>query len=397
MDTRDTGLLTLSAAALALGTPQNNKFGIGVYGAGSGAGSVSLAEQLPWALNLSGHGGRVLLFEAMGFSQNGNASSCRDGCVPSVQFRAAIRQAYAMGLRPVVRLGQFPRTLRDFSDDAERKVYTSLARAYRTFAEALPLPPDGSPLEVIVHNELNIYSEWECSGDGHLSTNDTAAEVAGCLRDTLAALRPLPRLLLSPAPTAYTSPATYPCLLNKTGKLSPVDFSTPTDIAFMQQMLRAVPNLYAHADFFNSHSYPFHGQPFSTPLGRAGAVHYRTQLNATGGYPSLPVLISETGWRMPDEAEKAASVVAALQEEWLPDARVAGVMPFLLTSDNLAYVEKFFVEWAWVSWGGGASKPSATQQFNATRALRCRLGVGGVCHGQEVSRGWARVEGHWGG
>ena len=100
---------------------------------------------------------------------------------------------------------------------------------------------------------------------------------------------------------------------------------------------------------------------------------------------------------MPDEAEKAASVVAALQEEWLPDARVAGVMPFLLTSDNLAYVEKFFVEWAWVSWGGGASKPSATQQFNATRALRCRLGVGGVCHGQEVSRGWARVEGHWGG
>jgi hypothetical protein len=228
-----------------------------------------------------------------------------------------------------------------------------------------------------VHNELNAYSEWECSGDGHLSTNDTAAEVAGCLQDTLAALRPLPRLLLSPAPTAYTNPATYPCLGNKTGKLGPVDFSIPTDIAFMERMLRAAPDLYAHVDFFNSHSYPFQDQPFSTPLGRAGAVHYRAQLNATGR-PSLPVLITETGWRMHDAEEKAASMLGALQDEWLPDSRVAGVMPFLLTSDNLEYVEKFWVLWDSPTGGVGA-RPSATQQYNATRRLRCRLNMGGWC------------------
>ena len=47
------------------------------------------------------------------------------------------------------------------------QVYTSLARAYRTYAAALPLPPDGSPLEVIVHNELNTPGEcgWAAVGD----------------------------------------------------------------------------------------------------------------------------------------------------------------------------------------------------------------------------------------
>ena len=60
-------------------------------------------------------------------------------------------------------------------------------------------------------------------------------------------------------------------------------------------------------------------------------MHYRAQLSATGR-PSLPVLISETGWRTHDDAENAASTVAALRDEWLPDPRVASVIPFLLTS-----------------------------------------------------------------
>eukprot|EP00756_Hemistasia_phaeocysticola_P002892 Hpha_TRINITY_DN11950_c0_g2::TRINITY_DN11950_c0_g2_i1::g.20469::m.20469 len=365
-------LVCCSAAAEPLrGFGTDNKFGIGVYGSGSGAGAVPLAEQFPWALNLTGHGGRVLLYAAMTFSQNGNASSCVV-CLPPPEYVAVIQQAYAMGLRPVVRLGQWPRTIRDFSDDTEHLVYTSLARAYRTFAAGLPLPPDGSSLEVIVHNELNGNSEWECSGEGYASTNQTAAEVAGCLRDTLAALRPLPRLLLSPAATAYTSPAKYPCNQNKNGTHTPVDYSKPTDIAFMKQMLRAVPDLYAHADFFNSHSYPFHAQPFSTPLGRAGSVHYRTQVNATGR-PSLPVLITETGWSLANETEKAVSIVAAFQQEWLPDPQVVGVLPFLLASDTTT-----FAKWLWVLWNS-TTAPSPSQQYNATRALRCRLGVGGMC------------------
>ena len=91
-----------------------------------------------------------------------------------------------------------------------------------------------------------------------------------CLRDILAALRPLPRLRLSPAPTAYTAPPSCSCA----GSSNPApDWRVPTDIAFMRAMLAAAPDLYAQADFFNSHSYPFHGAPFSEPLGRAGTRH----------------------------------------------------------------------------------------------------------------------------
>ena len=181
----------------------DNKFGIGVYG--GGFVGLKVAPQLPWALNLTGRAGRVLLYVGMSFTENGNVSSCAAGCVPSSEDVAAVKQAYAMGLRPVVRLGQWPRTIRDFSDDADHLVYTSLARAYRTFAAALPLPPDGTRLDIQVLNELNTDVEWKCSGGGRISTNDTAAEVAGCLRALLVTLRPLPQLRLSAAPTAYVA------------------------------------------------------------------------------------------------------------------------------------------------------------------------------------------------
>ena len=105
--------------------------------------------------------------------------------------------------------------------------------------------------------------EWKCSGEGRISTNDTAAEVAGCVRDILVALRPLPRLLLSVFPTAYTGPATYPCVANVNGTHDHVNFTKATDIAFMAKMLHAVPDLYTHADFFNSH--PYHTR-FTTSL-----------------------------------------------------------------------------------------------------------------------------------
>jgi hypothetical protein len=157
-----------------------------------------------------------------------------------------------------------------------------------------------------------------------------------------------------------------------------VDFTKPTDIAFMQRMLRAVPDLYEHVDFFNSHPYPFAHLPFSSPLGRAGVTHYRTQLNATGR-PTLSVLISETGWRGSNQSEMAVSVVAAFRKEWLPDARVESVMPFLLSAGS----ESTFALGGqlWVVWPNTTgSTPTPALQYNATRALRCSLGVGGACH-----------------
>eukprot|EP01043_Picozoa_sp_COSAG02_P023014 COSAG02_NODE_1215_length_13852_cov_10.082600_8_plen_398_part_00 len=343
-----------------------NKFGMGVYG------TVPLVEQLPWALNLAGNGGRVLLYMTLSFSENGNVRSCGE-CTPSAEEVAALHQAYALGLRPVVRIGQLPRTIRDFSDDAEHLVYTSLAEAYRTFAAALPLPTDGNMLEVILQNEPQAHDEWMCSGSGYLTLNTTAGEVAGCVRDTMAALRTLPRLLLSPPPVTRVAPMSYPCIGNPSGKLTGYQLGTD----FIRAMLRAVPGLYAHAGFFNAHPYPIHNEPFQTPKGRAGVISYRAQLNATGN-PSLPVLITECGWSGDNETEKATSFVAALQEEWLPDPRVVGVMPFLLTGGGGQFTQRGW-DWVMVPPRGSAGQPFATQQYNATRALRCIVGVGGHC------------------
>ena len=369
-------------------TTAANKFGMGVYSAAAGVPGPGLAAQLPVARALAGQGGAVLLYAGLHFAANGNASSCTGGCVPSAADTAAIELAYKLGLRPVVRLSQWPRTIRDFADDAAaaaaagpaaaeapRRAFTALARAYATFAAALPLPPDGAaPLNVVVLNEPNGCGEWECSAPAvRLLANETIApEVGACLRDILGALRALPRLRLSAAPTAYTAPASCGC---DGSPNPPVDFRAATDLSFVASMLAAVPDVYAHADFFNSHSYPFAGAPFSTALGRAGATHYRAQLNASGR-PALPVMLTETGWEGHNESEKAASIVAAFEQEWLPDARVEAVMPFLLTAANgssFADRGRPFVQWEI----GGA--PSFLPPFNATRQLRCRLGVGGAC------------------
>lgn len=367
-------LMCFSSAAgslqASIDTDGGNKFGMGVYG-----NEVPWAEQLPWVLNLTGHGGRVLLFMTLSFSENGNATSCGQ-CTPSAVDIAALHQAYAMGLRPVVRLGQTPRTIRDFSDDAAHLVYTSLAEAYHTYAAALPLPPDGSSLEVVIQNEPQASDEWVCSGSGYVTLHTTAAEVAGCVRDIMAALRTLPRLLISPPPVTRVAPMVYPCNGNSSGKVSGYQMGYD----FVRDMVRAVPGLYTNADFFNAHPYPINNEPFSTPNGREGAVSYRAQLNATGN-PSLPVLITECGWSGDNETEKATSFVSALQEEWLPDARVVSVMPFLLTGGGGKWTQ---IGWDWVTVqaaadGSSAALASATLQYNATRALRCRLGVGGNC------------------
>lgn len=345
-------------------THGENKFGIGVYG------KVPWQEQLQWAQNLTGRGGRVLLFMTLSFSENGNSSSC-GACVPSAEDVAALRQTYALGLRPVVRLGQYPRTIRDFSDDAGHLVYRSLAEAYRTFAAALPLPPDGSSLEVVIQNEPQAKDEWVCSGGGYVTLHTTAAEVASCVRDTIAALRTLPRLLLSPPPVTRVAPMRYPCNGNPSGKVSGYQMGDD----FIRAMMRTVPRLYANVDFFNAHPYPIHNKPFSDPDGHEGVISYRAQLNATGN-PSLPVIITECGWSGDNETEKASSFVAALREEWLPDASVVAIIPFLLDGGGGQFTQR---GWDWVTSLPDGQKSSATLQYNVTRALRCSLEVGGCC------------------
>ena len=109
--------------------------------------------------------------------------------------------------------------------------------------------------------------------------------------------------------------------------------------------------------------------------GRAGVTSYRAQLAATGN-PSLPVLITETGWSGDNETEKATSFISALREEWLPDPRVAAVIPFLLTGAGGQFTQR---GWDWVTVPPASASPSATLQYNETRSLRCTLGVDGYC------------------
>ena len=351
---------------------RRNKFGIGVYDLPPAS---SVAVQLPWARNLTGAGGSVLLYFTLSFAQSGNASSCVNECVPSPDDLAAVHQAYSLGLRPIVRLGQWPRTIRNFSDDVAHRQYTALARAYRSFAAALPLPPDGrTPLDVVVLNEPNGCSEWACKDNSPhpLTRSAMAAEAATCLRDLLAALRRLPRLRLAAAPTAYAAPATCAC----DGSPNPeVDFTKESDLDFMRAMVAAVPDLYSGVDAFHSHAYAFASLPMTDARGRNGTVHYRDQLPITG-FPDLPVLITECGWHGTNETFKAQNFVAAFTEEWLPDSRVEAVMPFLLTAANgSAYDARGRV---WVQpWANGHLH--YTEMYRATRELRCIRGVGGAC------------------
>ena len=80
-----------------------NRFGMGVY---NDTAAPDIALQLPEAAALVGDDGTVLLFFEITFAHSGDPGSCMDGCLPAGWQAAAVRQAYALNLRPVVRLGQ---------------------------------------------------------------------------------------------------------------------------------------------------------------------------------------------------------------------------------------------------------------------------------------------------
>ena len=53
----------------------------------------------------------------------------------------------------------------------------------------------------------------------------------------------------------------------------------------------------------------------------------------------------------------------------------SGVMPFMLSAENGTGFSDD--GWRWVEYTGGEA--SFTLEFNATRKLRCGLGIGGPC------------------
>ena len=363
-----------------------NRFGIGVY---NDTSAPPLVQQLPEASALVGEGGHVLLFFNLLFSTNGEPTSCENDCLPFQWQLDAVHQAYALKLQPVVRLGQWSRTIRDFADGAgqsagphpDRLNYTQLARQYHRFAAALPLPPDGtSSLAIQLLNEPNVCGEWQCKEQkpgAHLSASTAAAEVASCLRDLVGALRPLPRLALSVAPLAQVGFERCEC----TPPFTPTVKQNASAVSFATAMLAAVPELYDQVDFLCVHAYPNDWREgFDSTSSRAGIMSYqhlrdlvtahrRSRGKGSANAGALPIVVGETGWQGPNQTLKAKSIVAALTQVYFEDPHITGVLPFMLAN----WAEDY---WPWTNWTTNMAQPlQRHEEWLAMRALRHSQGV----------------------
>ena len=365
-----------AAAAAEVASPPRLIFGLGVYN--DTPGSPSLSAQLPVVANLTsgapaGAPGAWVLLLLNSFSAIGPPDAGRVNLSPLPYEVAALRQAYALGLRVILRIGNNAYT-RYASDDEQHQSYKVIAAAYRAYVAQLPLPPDGSPLRVTVGNELNECDGWGCK-EGLGLYGDVlslfAAEAAAFIRDVHAALRDLPGLRLMAAPVASQGPAFCEC------RWAAGSFGLLNGTAFIARMLEAVPDLYATADDFGSHPYPACQEPFEEPCAGGWLADYKAQyalaLHSWGGAARgrFPIFISETGWQSPkNETEKAQWMCDAYTKLWLPDPLVDGVTPFL-TAGQLWQP----AGWPWAVFsddGAGDVLLDVQPQYRAVQALAAR-------------------------
>ena len=373
-------LLLLPEAAAAAAAPANI-YGIGLYN--DTLHCPSQTDQLPVAANLTGAGGWVLVFfESL--DPNDGATF-----LPAPWQTELLRAAYAASLRPLVRLGQNARNYRNFSDEGPHAPahmhYTALARLYRSFVGALPLPPGGTASGEVLHvqlgNEFNVCIEWDCyshTSPGLANASMWSAEVAAFTRDVLAELRPLPGLALAVGPMAPSGPASCSCGADareprarvprhperaaaprapaaapRTAPVFPPAGCSGTapyagafggmGSDFINYMLACEPALFSRVDFFTSHPYPGCNEDPSQPCALEGLTGYRAEqaaampsfrLNPAHAGLSLPVIASETSWWGSNETAKAIYMVEAFETVWGRDENVSGVTPFLLAGSH---------------------------------------------------------------
>lgn len=331
-----------------------NKFGIGLVGPG---------DVLDWNLgaDLVGPGGyvRVVLPGITRTTQN-----------PEAAWVASVQAIYDRGLVPVVRLAPpwGDTDVRNDSDDAAHLHYQALAAAHRRVVEGLPRR-DGLPLWVEVHNEPNLCYEWTChAGEGvggSLSYATTAHEYAALLRDVADAVHAIgdPRIRVMNAGLAPGGAASCQC---------GGDGGEPgvTSLAFLTEMKAAVPDVFARIDGFASHAYPAQGEGwgFFVPYDQAGpGLHWFTRELEIVAH-ALPVFLTETGWTTGAGATRAQIAdwtVAAYRDVWLPDPRIAAVMPFMLRDP------------AWDAFGWASPTGTHYPVYDAVRAVRCETIPGG--------------------
>ena len=306
------------------------------------------------------------------------------------QSNAMLQAAYSRKLNVVARIGN-PWAPRDHADDASHTSFTHLAMAYGRLVSSLPPPPNGAAsLHVQVGNELNACNEWQCSGPSsvNMSSAQMAQEVAAFVRDIATSLAPLRngtghaawpkgRLKVIHAPISNWDSSPCQC-----GTEKPLGGGR-SGLTFLQAMLDAVPDLYSPTavDWLSSHAYPYSGEPFGTGRATRGLTYYRNETELVGRGGTMPVILTETGWRRhtvarvapaqqrdppkpspTDAAQQANWTVLAYDRIWLDDPQIVAVCPFLLAG-------KFWEANGW-PWLDQDLTPEPV--YKATRALRLR-------------------------
>ncbi|MCC7105296.1 MAG: hypothetical protein IT307_09150 [Chloroflexi bacterium] len=239
------------------------------------------------------------------------------------KWRLFVDGAQRLGLRPVIRLatfqdraaGHWTAPLRD----ADGR-YTTIAGRFADFLRLVN--PTDQPLYAIVGNEPNRSDEWGGRPD--------AGEYARYLRDVGEALhRADPRVRVLNAALDLYAPNTGTRDLN--------GFRAVDAESFLAGMVAADPTAFDVVDVWASHSYPL--GPFSAPpsssafqiddllddrrtqrsrpprgLTNRGINAYRWELYrlaALGVQRTLPVLVTETGWRHRDVLQPSGDAARA--------------------------------------------------------------------------------------
>jgi hypothetical protein len=223
--------------------------------------------------------------------------------------------------------------------------YTTIADEYAEFIIALEWPTDQH--FVIVGNEPNHGNEWGGAPD--------PAEYARFLIDVARAVH-------AADPQARILNAGFdPYAPNTGGQPLPDGFVYLDEETFINEMLGAEPDVFKSIDVWASHSYSdgslslppgaIYGSDQSRADVKQGINTYiwEVSLFQKFGIRSLPVMITETGWRHAESTHPAsedaregypdASTVASYFEEaffneddiwlaWMNDSRVIAVTPF---------------------------------------------------------------------
>jgi hypothetical protein len=242
--------------------------------------------------------------------------------------------------------------------DTDGTRYTEVAGRYRDLLAQLRWPTETR--YVIIGNEPNRGDEW--------SNRPDAAEYAQFLVDTSAALRSIGATVLGPSLDMYT-PHTNGQLV---AGYRYVDAET-----FIDEMAAAVPDTFASIDVWSSHAYPLdafrydpsrqtykvdylngaanprHVEPPAGVYNR-GVNSYEWELWKVRQYlgtrtDSLPVMVTETGWRHASTQHFAARDSAQAE---LSDERLATFVDLAYHGNRGRYAD--LPDSGWTPWNDDA-------------------------------------------